>query len=136
MYDEDLVQGVLLPVKFQFQKYLEKDNNLEKMLNYIESSSINNENLNNFTSGELWRDKCNHFQNKIVIPYYLHSDAFETNNALEANSNVHNILNIYSFPSDETSSLQNIFLAASIKSNDFKECGSEQCLLKFVFLFD
>lgn len=139
VYGEDVTQGVLLPLKFQFQNYFEKNDNLEKMLDFIEDVSndhhISDDDniLKNYINGESWKEKKKQFEGKTIIPYFIHSDAFEINNPLGANANTHNIINVYySFPCSDNSKLENIFLAATIKSIDLKSFGTEPCLKHLV----
>lgn len=135
-FDEDITQGVLMPLKFQFQKFCEKNDNLLKMLENIRNYSFgDNDDLKNYVNGESWTKKCEQFEGKNIVPYFLHSDGYETNNALGANSNVHNLNNVYySFPcSNENSKLSEIFLASTIKSNDLKTYGADSCLTNLVF---
>ncbi|KYN50135.1 hypothetical protein ALC62_00163 [Cyphomyrmex costatus] len=64
------------------------------------------------------------------MPYFLYIDDVEINNPLGSHSKVHSICNIYysfpCFPMDE-SKLENVFLAAVIKSIDVKNHGNDKC---------
>ena len=90
----------------------------------------NNENISNFVQGDLWRKKTSMYEGKIVFPFFLYIDDVEINNPLRSHANVQTISAIYySFPLNEINSkLMNIFVAALIKSTDFKKFGNDLCL--------
>lgn len=134
VYDEDKTHGILMPLKFQFKSFFEKNDNLLKMFENMENISKSDA-YENFINGELWKKKALKYVGKKIAPYFLHADAFEINNALGANANMHNLLNIYySFPCVENSSkLDQISLAANLKSKDLKQFGTKSCLQPLVF---
>lgn len=125
-----ITKGVLMPLKFQFKTFFEKNNLLQNTLNYITFLQQNNVKLSNFVQGELWKQKIHLYPGKILIPYILYTDDFEINNPLGSNSLKHSICNLYySFPClpMEESRLENIFYAGVTKSRDLKNFGNEKC---------
>lgn len=132
--DEKKITGVLMPLKFQFKTFFEKDGLLEKTLKHIEYLQRQTK-LTNFIQGELWKSKVLMYPNKILLPYFIYIDDFEINNPLGSHSSKHSICNTYySFPClpvDE-SKLENIFHGAVIKSTDVKTFGNEKCFQSLI----
>jgi len=57
MYNNQITKGVLLPLHFQFKKFIEHDNNLYKSLTICEqlTNNTNNETqIKHFVQGKLW----------------------------------------------------------------------------------
>jgi len=138
MYDEVSTKDILMPLQFQIKKYFEQNNNLTTQLNLYNSliSCLvsNNCCMSNFVQGSLWKEKVAAYQNKIALPFFMYIDDVEINNPLGPKSMCHSISVIYySFPLNEQSSrLDNIFLAALIKSKDLKTFGNDLCFMKLV----
>ncbi|CAH1107876.1 unnamed protein product [Psylliodes chrysocephalus] len=132
--DEKKITGVLMPLKFQFKTFFEKDGLLEKTLKHIEYLQRQTK-LTNFIQGELWKTNMLMYPNKILLPYFIYIDDFEINNPLGSHSSKHSICNTYySFPClpvDE-SKLENIFHGAVIKSTDVKTFGNEKCFQSLI----
>lgn len=62
MYDEQNAKGILMPLRFQFKKYFEQNNNLNFALNRYDklmNLSVLDEHgaLSNFIQGSLWKEK-------------------------------------------------------------------------------
>ncbi|XP_055840002.1 uncharacterized protein LOC129907702 isoform X1 [Episyrphus balteatus] len=128
-YDEDNTKGVLMPLKFQFQKFFESGDIFKNTILHMQNLSEENK-ISSFIQGDLWKQKSSLYPGKIIIPYFLYSDDFEINNPLSSHAGVHSICNIYySFPCLpwKESKLDNIFLAGIIKSKDLKSFGNEKC---------
>lgn len=126
-YDEQNAKGILMPLKFQFKKYFEQNNNLNLALDRYDKlmnlSVLDKHcNLSNFIQGSLWKEKIFSHQNQIVMTFFMYINDFEINNPLGSKSMCHSISAVYySFPLNElTSKLDYIFLAALIKSKDLK----------------
>ena len=87
-------------------------------------------NISHLVQGNLWKRKSSQYAGKIVFPFFLYIDDVEINNPLGSHSMAQSISAIYySFPLEENSSkLSSIFLAALIKSRDYKQFGNEPCL--------
>lgn len=133
VYDQKQFKGVLLPLKFQFKKIFEKDDNFENAMSKLNILS-HESSLEHFIQGKLWKQKLSTYTNKIVFPYFLYLDDFETNNPLGSHSGVQSMCGFYySFPLLENSSkLDNIYVAAFIKSTYLKQFGNElslKCLI-------
>jgi len=135
MYDESLTKGVLLPLRFQFRKFLELGDNFktmyDKLINY---NQCNDNTICNFIQCDVWKKKLNSFEGKIVFPFFLYADDIEINNPLGSHANYQSITAIYyNFPLNENnSSLCNIFVASLVKSVDFKEFGNNLCLINLI----
>lgn len=71
VYDEHISKGLLMPLKFQFKRFFEHENNLKlslERMNYFNSSKL----ISNFIQSELWKTKIINHKNKIVFPYFLY----------------------------------------------------------------
>lgn len=126
-YDEKNTKGILMPLKFQFKKFFESGNILNKTKLHMETLSKKKK-ISNFVQGELWKKKCEKYPGKILIPYFLYTDDFEINNPLSSHAGVHSICNIYySFPCLpwKESKLDSVFLAGVLKTRDLKAFGNE-----------
>lgn len=136
-HEENKIKGVILPLRFQFKKVFEKEYFLKSHLDYMDElykAHVNSSTISNFIQGKLWKKKISLYKHESVIPYFLYIDDLEINNPLGSHAGVHSVANIYySFPcSNNTSKLENIFLAAIIKSSDLKDFGNDTCLLSLV----
>lgn len=69
--EKQKVTGVLMPLKFQFKKYFEKDELLEKFLRHMEYLQCYNK-LTNFVQGDLWNKKKEMYPEKTLLPSILH----------------------------------------------------------------
>lgn len=120
---------IVLPLRHQFKKVFEKDDMLCDMILHMNSLQ-KNEKFVNIIQGPLWKKKCELYPEKLLIPYFLYCDDLEINNPLGSHSSTHSICNFYySFPClPGDTKLNNIFLAAVIKSQDLKKHGNEKCL--------
>lgn len=135
IFDEKKTTGVILPLKFQFQKFLEKNNNFNKMQHALEYFKNQKEKtFENFVQGSLWEKKTEKFKNQIVFPYFLYTDDFEINNPLGSHAGSHSINAFYySFPLIQDNwSLHNIHVACLVKSIDIKVHGNSKCLQSLI----
>lgn len=140
MYNNQITKGVLLPINFQFKKFFEHDNNLDKTLTIYEQLTKNTNNeteIKHFVQGKLWQEKTLPYRGKITIPYFMYIDDFEINNPLGSHASVHSISAIYySFPLSDQSKLINIHLAALIKAADVKDFGNDLCFNKLIHILN
>jgi len=75
VFDEISTKAILMPLKFQFKKYFELNNNLNlaiKHYNYLINLPVLDDNcpITNFIQGSLWKKKIIPHQNKIVMPFF------------------------------------------------------------------
>jgi len=136
-YGDKIAKGVLLPIKFQLKKYFEfnNNNNLNTSLKHYEYlMNTSGDNLiKHYVHGKQWKEKVSLFNNKIVIPYFMYIDDFEINNPLGSHASVQSLAAIYySFPLLDQSKLNNIHLAALIKTVNMKEFGNNLSLQKLI----
>ncbi|XP_055914391.1 uncharacterized protein LOC129947743 isoform X1 [Eupeodes corollae] len=132
--DENLTKGVVLPLRSQFKLLFETNNFLKAMLQYMEMLE-KSDRIRSFINGELWKEKVKMYPNKLLVPYFLYGDDFEINNPLGSHSSVHSVCNFYySFPCMpiKESKLDNVFLAAVIRTRDMKKFGNSKCLVPLV----
>lgn len=131
-FEEKIITGCLMPIKFQIKKYFELNNLLNETLKHMDNIVKSNE-VTNFINGEIFQKKKNHFDSsQIVIPYFLYLDDFEVNNPLGSHAKQHSLCGIYmSFPSIPQymlSKLEHILVVGFIKSVDIKKYGNEKCM--------
>lgn len=62
-------KGILMPLKFQFKAFFEKNNLLKPTLDYMKNLEVNS-GLTNFVQGELWKEKIKLYPGKIAIPFF------------------------------------------------------------------
>lgn len=105
---------VIPDVKFNFTRFLETNNMLDRIIEYMNRLDSTNDSgiLSNFIHGSVWKKKKESFEGKLVIPYLLYADDFEINNPLGSKAGKHCIAATYSqilcLPSDVSSSLESI----------------------------
>ncbi|XP_037931098.1 uncharacterized protein LOC119665910 [Teleopsis dalmanni] len=124
----------MLPLHDTMKKILEKDNYLSEMLAEIKKLK-DSHNFTNIVQSSLWKKKCELYPEKVLIPYFLFIDDLELNNPLGSHASKDSICNVYyAFPCTpfRETNLNNIFLAACIKSQDLKTYGNNVCLSALV----
>lgn len=117
-----------------FKKFLEKNDLFLHILQNMNELS-NSTTFTNIVQGDLWKNKCEMYPDKLLIPYFLYSDDIEVNNPLGSHSTAHSVTNFYySFPTLPCgdTKLEHIFLAASILSKYLKQYGNKKCLKSLV----
>jgi len=78
-------KGILMPLKFQFKAFFERNKLIKPTIDYMKILELNNAKLTNLVQGELWKEKIKLYPGKNVIPYILYVDDFEINNPLGSN---------------------------------------------------
>lgn len=125
------VEGCLSNLTFQTKKYFQSDNVFKEVVKHMKKFE-NSTPIEHFLNGEVWKRRKTHFQNKIVIPYFLYFDDFEVNDPLSSHAGVHSVCGIYfNFPTLEKfqlSKLHNIFVAGFIKTSDFRDYDQSSTL--------
>lgn len=135
LYESD-TKAVLMPIKFQLQKYLESKGVFSGILTRL--AEISESDLNsNFVCGDVWKQKSEHFNEKIVIPIFLYFDDMEVNNPLGPHTAAvcAAYYTIPIIPQANLSHLNHIFVAALIKTSDLKQYGNESFLYPLIEVF-
>lgn len=71
-YDEAITKGVLLPLRFQFQKFFEHGDNFKNMYEKTIALNQNNSNIiSNFIQCDLWKNKISQNNQKLVFPFFF-----------------------------------------------------------------
>lgn len=109
-------------LEFQFRKFFELPEILEETLKNMNDLRQNGD-INNFINGALFKKITRRYsENDTIIPFFLYWDDFEINNPL--GSHFCSILGIYysfpTLPSKYLSKVENIFVAAFIRTQDVK----------------
>lgn len=126
---------IVMPLEFQFKKFFELPNVFKMTQNY--AKEVSQKNLGHFINGEIWKQKLKSFKKEdIVIPYHLHSDEVQINNALGAHRRSGlETCTYYSFPTvppEYNSRLENIFVAQLFSSNTNKKIGNFCCFKNMI----
>lgn len=126
---------LLMPLEFQFRKFFELPNVFKKTQEY--AKEVSEKNLGHFINGETWKKKLESFhKDDIVIPFHLHTDDVQVNNALGAHrQNGLETCTYYSFPlvpPEFNSQLDNIFVAQLFTSKATKTLGNFCCFKNMI----
>lgn len=128
--------GVLMPLAYQFKKFFELEGVYELTQEFATEAS-NDTNISHFLNGSVWKGKLKSFKaTDIVIPFHVHIDDTQVNNALGSHrSKGLETCCYYSFPSippQYCSRLENIFAAQLLPSDANKRHGNFACFHKLV----
>lgn len=119
------------PLVKLFKQFFELPNVYISFINYSNDllQEMNHTITHSFLQSEYWRSKVLTFGTKIVIPYFLYFDDFETNNPLGSHAGVQKLGAMYiSFPGcppEFFSKLENIFLVLLFNTIDRKQLGNQ-----------
>lgn len=128
--------GVLMPLAFQFKKFFELPGVFHLTQQFANEVSKDH-NLSHFLNGSVWKKKLKSFSaTDIVIPFHLHIDDTQVNNALGTHrSKGLETCCYYSFPSippQYSSRLENVFAAQLLPSEANKLHGNFACFHKLI----
>ena len=76
------VKITFIPLRQVFTKFLQLPNIFEETMSYVEKLENNDMLLSNLIIGTFWKSKKEQFRNRLVLPFLIYQDDFETNNAL------------------------------------------------------
>lgn len=125
-----------IPLRQVFYKLFSMTNVLSSTLSYMKRCYADvSGTMENFIQGSAWRKRIANAPDKLIIPYFLFFDDFESGNALGSHSGIHKLGAVYiafpclaiNFPSGTSvsqSSLNKIILAALFHSSDRSEFGN------------
>jgi len=125
------INEYIIPLRLVFKKFFEQPNVLITVLKYFnELKSMQGNIICSYLQSEIWKEKCSKNPNKLLIPFFLYFDDYETNNALGSHAGKKKLGAVYisfgsCFPSEFSSSLNYIFLALLFNSIDRKELGNK-----------
>lgn len=126
------------PLVKLFKQFFELPNMYISFINYSNDllQEMNHTITHSFLQSEYWRSKVLTFGTKIVIPYFLYFDDFETNNPLGSHAGVQKLGAMYiSFPGcppEFYSKLENIFLVLLFNTIDRKQLGNQALFQKLM----
>lgn len=122
---EENTTGIIMPIHYQLEKFLEQNGIYELIINNIKNLSTSCK-IANFIHGNLWQKKIAQSSGKNILPLFLYFDEFGVNNPLGPHST--SICGIYYsipvLPDFLLSSLSCIFLAGIIKAADLTQFGN------------
>lgn len=131
----------IISLKSVFKAFFEQPNVLEIVLNYFQKlNSMKGEIICSYIQCEVWKERSKKDRqnpNKLLIPFFLYFDDYETNNPLGSHAGKKKIGAVYvSFgsciPLEFSSSLNYIFLALLFYSNDRKEVGNKNIFKELI----
>ncbi|KAJ6639978.1 hypothetical protein Bhyg_12726, partial [Pseudolycoriella hygida] len=128
--------GVLMPLAFQFKKFFELPGVFELTQQFAEKVSKDC-NISHFLNAAAWKEKLKSYSDKNnVIPFHLHIDDTQMNNALGSHRGKGlETCCYYSFPTippQYSSRLENIFAAQLTPTDAIKLYGNFACFHKLI----
>jgi len=136
--DSVYVNVCFIPLRSVFIKFFEQPNVLTTILKYFnDMKSMKGEIICSFIQSEFWKDKCLNNPGKIIIPFFLYFNEYETANPLGSHAGKKKIRAAYisfgsCFPPEFNSSLNYIFLALLFNANDRKEFGNKNIFKELI----
>ena len=124
-----MAMGKKVLIKEVLQKLFKTPSVLHSILSYMDSLSVDSENISNVIQGSLYKTICYKFPGKKILPVGVYFDEWEANVAIGAHAGVHKMGSVYisllCVPPEFRSKLENIFLALLFLSSDFEEQGPQ-----------
>lgn len=114
-----------------FKVFFEQPNVLKTILKYFDDLMSESEDITfSYIQSEVWKEKCRNNPGKIVIPFFLYFDEYETANPLGSHAGKKKVGAVYvsfgsCFPPEFSSCLNYIFLAQLFNANDKKTFGNK-----------
>ncbi|XP_062546235.1 uncharacterized protein LOC134212419 isoform X1 [Armigeres subalbatus] len=130
------VQGVLMPVKFMLQTYLESDGVFDTIMNSLKLS--NDGVIRSLIDGSIWQERTSGMCCSTVIPINIYFDDFTTGDTSSCHSKSTSIcaiyLNIPCMPAYLLGKLSNIITVGFIKTEDRKKYSNDKTLCQLIDL--
>lgn len=128
--------GIIMPIHFQIKRFFENTNLLDDTLEHIQKLENTPSNvIFNIVQGIEWKRKREIYPEKLLIPYFLYHDDFETGNALSSRAGKQALAAFYySFPClpNNLSNLDTTFVAMLLKADNLKQLGNRICLQRLI----
>jgi hypothetical protein len=122
--------GYLMPIEFQLKTFFEKPQVFETTMK--NKQLLEQGQLSHFINGQLWKNKIENMQNKIVFPYFLYNDDFTINTDSSPHATDQKLSGFYYsipiLPIEWLSSLKKIFVAMIFEAKLNSEFGNQSCL--------
>lgn len=129
-------EGQIIPLKKCLKEYLELPGIFESILTYMEQECLVKDDISSIFQGKLWREIEPKFVGKIVLPYYLYFDDFESCNSLGSRAGNYKIGAVYislcGIPPQYSSLLENILLGQLFYSSDRTAYGNSKIFSKLI----
>jgi len=72
-----------ISLRFVFKVFFEQPNVLKTILKYFDDLMSESEDIiSSYIQSEVWKEKCRNNPGKVVIPFFLYFDEYETANPL------------------------------------------------------
>lgn len=125
--------GMLLPIHFQIQEFLQRKNRLATMLKYIEYFSKPSDTISHFLQGTTWKAIKSHFvSSEILIPIGIYTDGMQFNSDHGPHNDSSDMIYYYYPGLVDPLHRNNIHVASIIGSKNIKYYGSGRCLAPLV----
>lgn len=129
-------RGILMPIEFQFEKFLQHKIH-EMVKNKIKYSKDPPNRISHFIQGKTWRRIENeNSTGDLLIPVGLYSDGVQFNNSLGPHTESNEMFYYYFPLLDNPLSLENLQLASIVKTLDTKNFGNSKCFAPMVDTFE
>lgn len=133
-------RGVIMDIEYQIVKFLEIDGILESILEYQESlMCLPNGIYRNFVNGDFWRLVTENNEGKTLIPIFLYNDDFVTDDKKGPHAPGNSLSAFYymfpTAPPQLASTIDSVFDAMTIKTEDIKKYGNDSPIYALVYLF-
>lgn len=126
-----------VPLQLVLKNFFELPEVLDVVLSRVEECKKESPTVSSFLQSKLWTEMALKFPGKVVLPVILYHDDFEVNNPLGSHAGIHKLGGTYftipALPLENSSTLDNIFLAQLSHSSDRSQFGNRaifQNLLK------
>lgn len=124
-------EGQIISLRDCMKQYLELPDVFKSIISFMKTEcSVTNNVVSSIFQGKLWRELQSKFIGKIVIPYYLYFDDFETCNALGSRAGNYKVGAVYislsAIPPQFASLLENIMMAQLFYTSDRTAYGNEK----------
>lgn len=79
-FKEISTTGMILPMRFQIEQFLSRQNRLSEMIDNIRTFSLPSENITHYLQGSTWNTIRSYFNPEdIVIPIGIYTDGMQFN---------------------------------------------------------
>lgn len=103
------------------KNFLELPNVYNSIIEFMAEAAKDKYNISSVLQGQIWKNVCDLFTDRIVLPLYIFFDEFETGNPLGSKAGIHKLGGLYCslacLPPSYASLLENIFLFQIYETN-------------------
>ncbi|XP_062558015.1 uncharacterized protein LOC134222888 [Armigeres subalbatus] len=130
----DQIQGVIMPIKFMLQQYIESDHVLQAIRDGLKISTDGS--FKSLVDGSIWQSRTAEMVDRLVIPINIFFDDFVTGDTSSPHARSTSMCGVYlsvaCLPRYLSGRLCNILTAGFIKTQDKKDFRNDQTLKKII----